>query len=150
MQGNRSAAIRIPLCDADNPKAKRLEFRCPDAAGCPYLSFTAMVMAGIDGIRKKIDPPPPVDCDASHLTADVQGVKNTPASLKEVLDALEQDHEFLLEGGVFTKVSPFSAFFFLAHRLFLLSCCLVYVDLSFPLYALQSLSSSKCRMDLLR
>ncbi|PHJ22998.1 glutamine type i [Cystoisospora suis] len=102
-KGNRSAAIRIPLCDGDNPKAKRLEFRCPDAAGCPYLSFTAMVMAGIDGIRKRIDPPPPVDSDASHLTSDVQGVKNTPASLKEVLDALEEDHDFLLEGGVFTK-----------------------------------------------
>ncbi|PFH38387.1 putative glutamine synthetase, type I [Besnoitia besnoiti] len=100
-KGNRSAAVRIPLCDSDNPKAKRLEFRCPDAAGCPYLGFAAMVMAGIDGVRKQIAPPPPAECDAAEI--DPSLVQSTPSSLSQVLDALEADHDFLLEGGVFTK-----------------------------------------------
>eukprot|EP00070_Physeter_catodon_P036461 XP_028343355.1 uncharacterized protein LOC114485749 [Physeter catodon] len=99
-KGNRSAAIRIPLCDEDNPKAKRLEFRCPDAAGSPYLSFAAMVMAGVGGVRNKIDPPEPLDCDSSAVDND--NIPDTPKSLKEALDALEHDHQFLLEGKVFS------------------------------------------------
>eukprot|EP00922_Rhytidocystis_sp_ex-Travisia-forbesii_P020508 GHVS01030156.1.p1 GENE.GHVS01030156.1~~GHVS01030156.1.p1 ORF type:complete len:511 (+),score=88.69 GHVS01030156.1:151-1683(+) len=103
-KGNRSAAIRIPLADSDNPKAKRMEFRCPDAAGNPYLGFAAMLMAGLDGVRNKIEPPPPMDCDIYELTPQQRGsIPSTPASLSEALDALEHDKPFLLEGGVFTE-----------------------------------------------
>eukprot|EP00922_Rhytidocystis_sp_ex-Travisia-forbesii_P055081 GHVS01081581.1.p1 GENE.GHVS01081581.1~~GHVS01081581.1.p1 ORF type:complete len:511 (+),score=53.59 GHVS01081581.1:359-1891(+) len=103
-KGNRSAAIRIPLADADNPKAKRLEFRCPDAAGNPYICFAVMLMAGIDGIRNKIQPPPPMDCDIYELAASQRkSIASTPGSLGEVLDALEKDQQFLVQGGVFTE-----------------------------------------------
>ncbi|HVV24081.1 MAG TPA: type I glutamate--ammonia ligase [Pseudonocardiaceae bacterium] len=101
-QRNRSACVRIPITGSD-PKAKRLEFRCPDSSGNPYLAFAAMVMAGIDGIRNKIEPPMPVDKDLYELPPEeARAVRQVPASLDEVLDTLAADHEFLLEGGVFT------------------------------------------------
>jgi glutamine synthetase len=101
-QRNRSACIRIPIT-GNNPKAKRLEFRCPDPSGNPYLAFSAMLMAGLDGIRNKIEPPTPVDKDLYELPPDeLANVPQVPASLDEVLTALENDHDYLLEGGVFT------------------------------------------------
>jgi len=101
-QRNRSACIRIPITGS-NPKAKRLEFRCPDPSSNPYLAFSAMLMAGLDGIRNKMEPPTPVDKDLYELPPDeLADVEQVPASLDAVLDALEADHEFLLEGGVFT------------------------------------------------
>ena len=102
-QRNRSAAVRIPVYST-SPKAKRLEFRCPDASTNPYLCFAALLMAGLDGIKHKIDPGEPVDKDLYELEPEEAAkVKSTPGSLGEVLDALEKDHAFLLEGGVFTK-----------------------------------------------
>jgi glutamine synthetase len=101
-QRNRSACIRIPIT-GNNPKAKRLEFRCPDPSSNPYLAFSAMLMAGLDGIRNKIEPPLPVDKDLYELPPDeLANVAQVPGSLEEVLVALENDHEYLLEGGVFT------------------------------------------------
>ncbi|MDP9102043.1 MAG: type I glutamate--ammonia ligase [Actinomycetota bacterium] len=101
-QRNRSACIRIPIT-GNNPKAKRLEFRCPDPSSNPYLAFSAMLMAGLDGIRNKIEPPVPVDKDLYELPPDeLANVAQVPGSLEEVLLALEADHEYLLEGGVFT------------------------------------------------
>jgi len=100
---NRSAAIRIPMY-SENPKAKRLEFRCPDPACNGYLSFSAMAMAAIDGIKKKIDPGQPLDKNIYELSdKDKKKVPNTPGSLRESLDALAKDHAFLLEGGVFSE-----------------------------------------------
>jgi len=102
-QRNRSACIRIPIT-GNNPKAKRLEFRCPDPSSNPYLAFSAMMMAGLDGIRNKIEPPTPVDKDLYELPPDeLADVQQVPASLDAVLDALEADHDYLLEGGVFTE-----------------------------------------------
>jgi glutamine synthetase len=102
-QRNRSACIRIPITGS-NPKAKRLEFRCPDPSSNPYLAFSAMLMAGLDGIKNKIEPATPVDKDLYELPPDeLANVPQVPGSLSEVLDALEADHDFLLEGGVFTK-----------------------------------------------
>ena len=95
---NRSACIRIPMY-SDSPKAKRIEFRCPDAAANPYLAFSAMVMAGIDGIQKGLDAGEPADWD---LFEEDRGVAQVPGSLAEALDALEVDHEFLTAGGVFS------------------------------------------------
>lgn len=101
-QRNRSACVRIPVTGND-PKAKRLEFRCPDASGNPYLSFAAMMMAGLDGIRNKIEPPAPIDKDLYELPPEeAKDVTQVPASLSAVIDRLEADHEYLLEGGVFT------------------------------------------------
>jgi glutamine synthetase len=101
-QRNRSACVRIPIT-GDNPKAKRIEFRCPDSSGNPYLAFSAMVMAGLDGIKNKIEPPTPIDKDLYELPPEeAKGVAQVPASLDQVLTSLEADHEFLLEGGVFT------------------------------------------------
>ena len=101
-QRNRSACVRIPITGA-NPKAKRLEFRVPDPSCNPYLAFAAMLMAGLDGVRNKIEPPDPVDKDLYELAPDqLAAVPQVPGSLEAVLDALEADHEFLLEGGVFT------------------------------------------------
>ena len=101
-QRNRSACIRIPIT-GNNPKAKRLEFRCPDPSSNPYLAFSAMLMAGLDGIKNKIEPPVPVDKDLYELPPDeMADVAQVPASLDAVLDSLEADHDFLLEGGVFT------------------------------------------------
>ncbi|MDX6215920.1 MAG: glutamine synthetase [Frankiales bacterium] len=102
-QRNRSACIRIPITGS-NPKAKRLEFRCPDPSSNPYLAFSAMLMAGLDGIKNKIEPATPVDKDLYELPPDeLASVPQVPGSRGEVLDALEADHEFRLEGGVFTK-----------------------------------------------
>ncbi len=99
---NRSAAIRIPMY-SDNPKTKRLEFRCPDSSCNPYLAFSAMVMAAIDGIQNQIDPGDPLDKDIYHLTAaEYEKIGSAPADLEEALDALEEDHEYLLNGDVFT------------------------------------------------
>lgn len=101
-QRNRSAAIRIPTY-SDSPKARRIEFRAPDPTCNPYLAFAAMLMAGIDGIKNRIEPPPPLDVDIYELTAEEKAhIRGTPGSLVESLDALEADHDFLLAGGVFT------------------------------------------------
>ncbi len=102
-QGNRSASIRIPL-SGDSPKAKRLEFRCPDASCNPYLAFAAMLCAGIDGIKNEIDPGDSLDVDIYELTPEeLAKVPSTPGSLMDALKNLETDHEFLTVGGVFTE-----------------------------------------------
>ena len=102
-QRNRSAAIRIPTY-SEAPAAKRLEFRCPDPSCNPYYAFAAMLMAGLDGVRNKIDPGEPVDVDLYELTGDEAAALNTvPGTLDEALDALEADHDFLTEGGVFDQ-----------------------------------------------
>ena len=102
-QGNRSAGIRIPITGA-NPKAKRLEFRAPDPSCNPYFAFSAQLMAGLDGIRNRIEPPAPIDKDLYELPAEeAKDIKKAPANLEEALAALEADHDFLLEGGVFTE-----------------------------------------------
>lgn len=98
---NRSAAVRIPMY-SHSPKAKRVEFRCPDPAANPYLAFAAMLMAGLDGIKNKIDPGDPADMDLFE-DENIDKVQMTVGKLNEALDALEADHDFLLEGGVFTK-----------------------------------------------
>ena len=101
-QRNRSAAIRIPITGS-NPKAKRIEFRVPDPACNPYLAFAAMLMAGIDGVKNRIEPPAPVDKDLYELPPDeAKAVPQVPGSLHEVLDALEKDKDYLTAGGVFT------------------------------------------------
>jgi glutamine synthetase len=96
---NRSACIRIPMY-SESPKAKRLEFRCPDALANPYLAFSAMLMAGLDGIEKGLDPGEPADFD---LFEEEHDIKTVPGSLDESLAALEADHEFLTKGGVFSE-----------------------------------------------
>lgn len=102
-QRNRSASIRIPMYSS-NPKAKRIEFRCPDPTCNPYIGFAALLMAGIDGIVNKIDPGKPLDKDIYDMTPEqLKDVPSTPGSLSESLAALEKDHEFLLRGDVFTK-----------------------------------------------
>jgi glutamine synthetase len=99
---NRSACCRIPITGS-NPKAKRIEFRVPDPSANPYLAFSAMLMAGIDGIKNKIEPPEPVDKDLYELPPDeAASIPQVPGSLEEVLSALETDHAYLTEGGVFT------------------------------------------------
>jgi glutamine synthetase len=101
--GNRSAAIRIPITGT-NPKAKRIEFRAPDSSGNPYLAFAAQMMAGLDGIVNKIEPHEPVDKDLYELPPEeAKGIPQVPGSLEEALVALENDHEFLTQGGVFTE-----------------------------------------------
>ncbi len=101
-QRNRSAAVRIPMY-SDNPKAKRIEFRPPDPSSNPYLCFAALLMAGLDGIKNKIDPGQPLDKNIYDLPeAERKKVPTVCGSLTESLDALEADHKFLLEGGVFT------------------------------------------------
>lgn len=102
-QGNRSASVRIPL-SGDSPKAKRLEFRCPDATSNPYIAFAAMLCAGIDGIKNQIDPGEPLDVDIYDLSPEeLAKIPSTPGSLEDALECLEQDHEFLTAGGVFTE-----------------------------------------------
>lgn len=96
---NRSACIRIPAY-SDNPKAKRIEYRCPDPSANPYLAMAAMLMAGVDGILNRIDPGMPMDLDL-YEAHDVR-VPQVPGSLEAVLDHLERDHDWLLRGGVFT------------------------------------------------
>jgi glutamine synthetase len=100
---NRSAAIRIPMY-SNSPKAKRLEFRCPDPSCNPYLTFSAMLMAAIDGIQNKIDPGKPLDVNIYDLEPDeAKAVAQTPGALAESLAALKKDHAFLLKGDVFTS-----------------------------------------------
>ncbi|NDA82288.1 MAG: type I glutamate--ammonia ligase, partial [Actinobacteria bacterium] len=100
---NRSACIRIPITGS-SPKAKRIEFRCPDPSSNPYLAFAAMLMAGIDGIVNKIEPPAPVDKDLYELEGEeAASIPQVPGSLDAVLDNLERDNEFLTKGGVFTQ-----------------------------------------------
>ncbi|MFN8534000.1 MAG: type I glutamate--ammonia ligase [Dehalococcoidia bacterium] len=102
-QRNRSAICRIPTY-SNSPKARRVEFRAPDPSCNPYLAFSAMLMAGLDGVQNRIEPPAPIDKDLYDLEPeDAVGVQNTPGSLAEALDSLERDHEYLLKGGVFTK-----------------------------------------------
>jgi glutamine synthetase len=101
--GNRSASIRIPL-SGTNPKAKRLEFRCPDASSNPYLTFSAMLCAGLDGIKNQIDPGEPLDVDIYEMAPDeLAKIPKAPASLAEALMYLEKDHDFLTAGGVFPE-----------------------------------------------
>jgi glutamine synthetase len=100
---NRSAAARIPVYTAQ-PKAKRIEFRPPDPSCNPYLAFAALLMAGLDGIEKQIDPGEPLDKNTYELSPEeAANLKTVPGSLEESLDALEEDHEFLMKGGVFTQ-----------------------------------------------
>ena len=101
-QRNRSACIRIPTYSTSE-KARRLEFRTPDPSCNPYLAFPAMLMAGLDGVRNKIEPPPPIEKDLYELSgAEAKKIKSMPGSLDQALDALERDHDFLLKGDVFT------------------------------------------------
>jgi glutamine synthetase len=101
-QRNRSAICRIPIY-SKSPKAKRVEFRAPDPSCNPYLCFSALLMAGLDGIQNRIDPGDPVDKDLYELPwEEARLIKQVPGSLGDVLDALENDHEFLLKGDVFT------------------------------------------------
>ncbi|CAM3425933.1 type I glutamate--ammonia ligase [Dermacoccus barathri] len=100
---NRSACVRIPITGT-SPKAKRVEFRVPDPSANPYLCFAAQLMAGLDGIKNRIEPPEPVDKDLYELPPEEHdAIEQVPASLPAVLDALEADHEYLLEGDVFTE-----------------------------------------------
>jgi glutamine synthetase len=106
-KGNRSAAIRIPIA-AVTPKGCRIEFRTPDSTCNPYLAFSAMLLAGLDGIQKKIDPIAlgygPLDKNIYELSdEEKKEIRSVPASLDEALDALEADHEWLTAGGVFSK-----------------------------------------------
>ena len=100
---NRSACVRIPMV-SKSPKAKRVEFRAPDPSANPYLAFSALLLAGLDGIENKIMPPAPVDKDLYDMEPEEKkGIAQTPGSLLESLSALEADHEFLLKGGVFSQ-----------------------------------------------
>ncbi len=102
-QRNRSAVCRIPVY-SKSPKAKRVEFRAPDPSCNPYLCFAALLMAGLDGVQRQIDPGDPMDKDLYDLPPEEAAqIKQVPGSLAEVLDALEADHEFLLKGDVFTS-----------------------------------------------
>jgi glutamine synthetase len=102
-QRNRSACVRIPVYSRSE-KAKRIEFRCPDPSANPYLALSAMLLAGLDGMEKKLTPPSPVDKDLYDLSPEEKAkVKSTPGNLQEVLHALEKDHQFLLKGSVFTE-----------------------------------------------
>ena len=100
---NRSAGIRIPRY-SDSPRAKRIEYRCPDPTANPYLAFAAILMAGLDGIQKKIHPGEPSDFDLYELNEEeAADVRQVPSSLEKALEALEVDHDFLLKGGVFSQ-----------------------------------------------
>ncbi len=100
---NRSAAVRIPMY-SPSPKAKRIEVRFPDPSSNPYLAFSAMLMAGLDGVERRLNPGDPLDKDIYSLTPEeLAGVPSVPGSLPAALDALESDYEFLLKGDVFTK-----------------------------------------------
>jgi glutamine synthetase len=102
-QRNRSAAIRIPMYST-SPKAKRIEYRCPDPSCNPYLAFTAILMAGLDGVINRIDPGEPLDKDIYDMEPEeLKNVPSTPGSLDEALKALEEDHDYLLKGNVFTE-----------------------------------------------
>jgi glutamine synthetase len=100
---NRSACIRIPVTGS-SPKAKRVEFRVPDPSANPYLAFSAQLLAGIDGIKNRIEPAAPIDKDLYELPPEEHAqIAQVPASLDAVLDNLEDDHEFLTQGDVFTE-----------------------------------------------
>jgi glutamine synthetase len=100
---NRSAAVRIPMYSS-SAKAKRIEFRCPDPSCNPYLAMSAIVMAALDGILNKVDPGDPLDKDIYDLPPEeLEKVPHTPGSLREALQALGADHEYLLKGDVFTR-----------------------------------------------
>jgi glutamine synthetase len=100
---NRSASIRIPMY-SDNPKAKRLECRFPDPSANGYLTFSALLMAVMDGIKNQTDPGKPLDRNIYEMEgAEAAAIPNTPASLEEAMEHLRKDHAFLLEGGVFTE-----------------------------------------------
>lgn len=102
-QRNRSASIRIPMYSS-SPKSKRVEFRCPDPSANPYLAFSAIMMAGLDGIINRIDPGEPLDKDIYDMEPEeLKNVPSTPGSLGEALKALADDHEYLLKGDVFTE-----------------------------------------------
>ncbi|MFH1194251.1 MAG: type I glutamate--ammonia ligase [bacterium] len=102
-QRNRSAACRIPMYSS-NPKAKRVEFRCPDPSANPYLAFSAILMAGLDGVLNRIDPGDPLDKDIYDMPPEeLASVPQTPESLSHVLQHLADDHEYLLKGDVFTE-----------------------------------------------
>ena len=101
--GNRSAAVRIPITGT-NPKAKRIEFRVPDASSNPYLAFAAQLMAGLDGIQNRIEPLDPIDKDLYELPPEeAKSIPQLATSLQSALDALEADHEFLTQGNVFDE-----------------------------------------------
>jgi glutamine synthetase len=100
---NRSASVRIPMY-SPSPKAKRIEVRFPDPTCNPYLAFSAMLLAGIDGIQRRLDPGQPLDKDIYALSpAELAEVPSMPASLEESLANLKRDHEYLLKGDVFTE-----------------------------------------------
>ncbi|HEX2786979.1 MAG TPA: type I glutamate--ammonia ligase [Ignavibacteria bacterium] len=102
-QRNRSAAIRIPMY-SQSPKAKRVEFRCPDGTANPYLAFSAMLLAGLDGIQNKIEPGDPMDKDIYHLAPEEYNkINHAPATLELALEALNKDRSFLTQGGVFSE-----------------------------------------------
>ncbi|MBX3229182.1 MAG: type I glutamate--ammonia ligase [Labilithrix sp.] len=104
---NRSASVRIPIT-GPSPKTRRIEVRFPDPSCNPYLAFSAMMLAGLDGIQNKIDPGDPLDKDIYSLSPEeLKAVPHMPGGLDEALDALEKDHEFLLKGDVFTKDAVF-------------------------------------------
>lgn len=101
-KANRSAAIRIPMY-SESPKAKRVEFRCPDGTANPYLAFSAMLMAGIDGIINKIDPGEAMEMDIYHLSSkELKNIPQAPDNLESALEHLANDNEYLKQGGVFT------------------------------------------------
>ncbi|MGK9369223.1 type I glutamate--ammonia ligase [Melioribacter sp. Ez-97] len=102
-QRNRSASVRIPMY-SNSPKAKRVEFRCPDPSSNPYLAFSAILMAGLDGVMNRIDPGDPLDKDIYDMSPEeLKDVPSTPESLGAALKALADDHEYLLKGNVFTE-----------------------------------------------
>jgi glutamine synthetase len=103
-QRNRSACVRIPF-SGNNPKAKRMEFRTPDPSANPYLAFSAILLAGIDGIQNRIQPPDPIDEDIYKLANTERGrsIASAPGSLEKALGALENDHEFLVRDDVFSQ-----------------------------------------------
>jgi glutamine synthetase len=102
-QRNRSAAIRIPMYSS-NPKSKRVEFRCPDPAANPYLAFSAIMMAGLDGVINRIDPGEPLDKNIYDMEPEeLVDVPSTPGTLEEAIKALANDHEYLFKGDVFTE-----------------------------------------------
>jgi glutamine synthetase len=99
---NRSACVRVPMYH-EAPKTKRIEFRSPDPTANPYLAFSALMLAGLDGIKRELDPGEPVDADIYELPQEqLSTIGTVPSSLEAALDALEADHEFLLDGDVFT------------------------------------------------
>ncbi|MGV8085639.1 MAG: type I glutamate--ammonia ligase [Candidatus Bilamarchaeum sp.] len=101
---NRSAAVRIPLTDEGKSAAKRIEYRPPDPSANPYLAFSALLMAGLDGIKRKIDPGEAIKENIYHMSKENSAkIKKLPGTLDEAIKELEADHEFLLQGNVFTK-----------------------------------------------